>query len=79
MKKLSAALLLIFLIGCTPDEVEEKVVDCNCNEIVTIQTRNIIESGAKTTYYKYTTVNKCTGLQYVSGWEYLVFYKGQCK
>ena len=81
MKKLALVILGLTLFSCTPDKIEEKKKDCNCNRVVSVVSFNLIGSGSSpgTTMYQYTTINDCTGLQRDSGWSNQSVKKGQCK
>lgn len=82
MKKVVLGLLMVFVVGCTKDDVAEKVKDCNCNEVVEVRTMNIVGSvnnPGNFKYYSYTTINQCTGIQRDSGWSQQSVTKGECR
>jgi len=66
------------ILSCTKDDVERK--DCNCNRVVDVITLKVVgTTQGSTTYYKYTTINDCTGLQRTSGWGIESVREGDCK
>jgi hypothetical protein len=78
MKKVLLLALFFTFVSCTNDE--EK--DCNCNRVVEVITMNIVAGNGQvgvTKFYKYTTINDCTGIQRESGFTTEIVTKGQCK
>lgn len=79
MKKLVLILgITSTLFSCTKDE--EPVKNCECNRVVEVLTMSVVgTTSGKTTYYKYTTINDCTGIQRSSGWSSQSVSKGDCR
>jgi len=82
MKKVLLLALFFTFASCTNDEEKEIVKDCNCNRVVEVVTMNIVAGNGQvgvTKFYKYTTINDCTGIQRESGFTTESVTKGQCK
>lgn len=79
MKKLFSILALATVLSCTPEPADVKK-DCNCNRVVDVISYSVVGTNSgKTYYYKYTTINDCSGLQRSSGFGFDNPKIGDCR
>lgn len=82
MKKIIIGAFILSVFGCSPEEIQKEVKDCNCNRVAEVLTMNIVAAYPKTgvtTMYRYTTINDCTKLQRDSSWSTQKVSIGECK
>jgi len=82
MKKIIIGAFILSIFGCSPEEIQKEIKDCNCNKVVEVFTMNIVAGNGQvgvTKYYKYITINECTGVQRMSGSSTNYVAVGQCK